>query len=123
MLTTHRYLAPRLRMSGTIPLSPLRAYIRVAKLSQKSRRHLKILGARSKFHNDLQILGANILNLVATATGLSAPLTYMVYRGTASSFCLLSDLDKARRLKAITSSLYDACARVYNRAVVHVFNY
>jgi hypothetical protein len=50
MLTTHRYLAPRMRMSGTIPLFPLRAYIRVAKFSQKSRNHFKILGAKSKFH-------------------------------------------------------------------------
>jgi hypothetical protein len=57
-------------MSGAIPPFLPRVYIRVAKLSQKSRSHLKILGARSKFRTeDSQILGANVLNLVATATG------------------------------------------------------
>jgi len=122
-MITHRYLAPWLRMGGAIPLFLLCAYIRVAKLSPKSRSHLKILGPRSKFRTeDPQILGTDVLNLVATATGLSAPLAYMAYTGT-SSFCLLSDLDKARRLIAITSSLYDPCARVYNRATVHVFTY
>ena len=45
VMITHHYLAPWLRMSGAIPLFLLRAYIRVAKLSQKSRSHLKILGA------------------------------------------------------------------------------
>jgi hypothetical protein len=69
VMITHRYLAPWLSMSGAIPLF-LRAYIRVAKLSQKSRSHLKILGARSKFRTeDQQILGADVLNLVAMATG------------------------------------------------------
>jgi len=126
VITTHRYLALWLRMSGAIPLFLLRAYIRVARLSQKSRSHLKILGARSKFHTeDQQILGADVhfSRQGDGATGLSAPLAYMVYTWATSSFCLLSDLKKARRLIAITSSLYDACTRVYNRAVVHVFTY
>jgi hypothetical protein len=58
------------------------AYIRVAKLSQKSRSHLKILGARNKFRTeDSQILCAKLLNFSRHGDGttaLSAHLADMV---------------------------------------------
>ena len=60
---------------------------KLSQIFQKSSSHLKILGARkvawSKFHTtDPQVLGANVQNLVAMASGISffpSLLRYIVY--------------------------------------------